>query len=277
MSRRGRSGPAISLFAFQDIITSVTAIVIVVVLFLALDLVQRKQAAHADTSAGVAEDLTARISDLKAELARLQAQTAKTDSTVQEVAQFSPAELQADVLAAEQAVNDLLSRERELAARHQSWQAREKAVLTQKFDLQPQQKELEKRRAAHREVQTQIAEGRADNRPIYGLPRGVTSGGWVVVIEQNGVAVAPLGRRAKPLQFQQGAVPILTSTAAGAFLKWVKQERQEQAYFLFLIRPGGASQFDEIDASFSVSSRSYGFDLIGANQEILHPEKGAAP
>ncbi|MBC7817117.1 MAG: hypothetical protein IAG10_09545 [Planctomycetaceae bacterium] len=33
----------ISLFAFQDIITSVTAIVIVVALFLALDLVQRKQ------------------------------------------------------------------------------------------------------------------------------------------------------------------------------------------------------------------------------------------
>lgn len=68
MSRRGRSGPAISLFAFQDIITSVTAIVIVVVLFLALDLVQRKESARADSPVGVAADLTDRIAELKREL-----------------------------------------------------------------------------------------------------------------------------------------------------------------------------------------------------------------
>ena len=277
MSRRGRSGPAISLFAFQDIITSVTAIVIVVVLFLALDLVQRKQAAHADTSAGVAEDLTARIAELRSELARLQAQTAKTDSTVREVAQFSPAELQAEVLTAEQAVSDLQSRERELAERQKVWQIREKAVLAQKFDLQPQQKQLDQSREAHRKIQQQLAEGRADTRPIYGLPRGVTSAGWVVVIEQDAVIVAPLGQRARPQKFQQGALPIITGTAAGAFLKWVKQEGQAQAYFLLLIRPGGAPQFDEIDTSFTASSRSFGFDLIGARQVILHPEKGAAP
>ena len=34
MSRRGRSGPTISLFSFQDIITSVTAIVTVITLLL---------------------------------------------------------------------------------------------------------------------------------------------------------------------------------------------------------------------------------------------------
>ena len=54
MSRRGRSGPAISLFSFQDIITSVTAIVTVIALLLALDLVQRKQSQSSDSSAAMA-------------------------------------------------------------------------------------------------------------------------------------------------------------------------------------------------------------------------------
>jgi len=54
MSRRGRSGPTISLFSFQDIITSVTAIVTVITLLLALDLVQRKQSKAGDSSGNLA-------------------------------------------------------------------------------------------------------------------------------------------------------------------------------------------------------------------------------
>lgn len=277
MSRRGRSGPSISLFAFQDIITSVTAIVIVVVLFLALDLVQRKQAAHADTSAGVVEDLTARIAELQSQLAQLQDQTARTDSTVQEVAKFSPTELQAEVKNAEQAIQDLQARQKQLAERNKLWQSREKAALAQKFDLRPQQLQLEQTHKANRDLEQQIEAGRNDKRPIYGLPRGVTNGGWVAVIEKDIVTVAPLGRQAKPQLFQPSTLTLFTGTSAGAFVKWVKKENHQNSYFLLLIRPGGATQFDEVDTLFSKSSISYGFDLIDAHQEILHPEKGAAP
>src|SRR5262245_50889879 len=45
MSRRGRSGVPISLFSFQDIVTSVTGIMILVTLFLALDIIRRRQGA----------------------------------------------------------------------------------------------------------------------------------------------------------------------------------------------------------------------------------------
>lgn len=277
MSRRGRSGPAISLFAFQDIITSVTAIVIVVVLFLALDLVQRKESAHADSPAVVVEDLTERIAELRAELERLQSETTRADATVRELAQHSPAELQADVASAERAVQNLQARLKQLVERHKLWQSREKAALAAKFDLRPQQLQLEKSQQASRDLQQEIQEGRNDKRPIYGLPRGVAQEGWVAVIEEEAITIAPLGRRSKPIQFGQGSVPILTGTAAGAFLKWVKDERQQRAYFLLLIRPGGAAHFDEIDTKFSDMSMLFGFDLIDAQQEILHPEKGAAP
>lgn len=277
MSRRGRSGPSISLFAFQDIITSVTAIVIVVVLFLALELVQRKEAAHADTSSGVAEDLAVRIEELRVELARLRDQTARTDSTVREVAKFSPAELQIEVRNAEQAIQELQSRQKLLAERNKLWQSREKAALAKEFDLQPQQRQLEQARKASDDLEQQIEAGRNDKRPIYGLPKGVTNGGWVAIIEKDIVTVAPLGRPAKPQLFKTGTLSLFSGTSAGAFVKWVKQEKQQNAYFLLLIRPGGATQFDEVDTQFTLSDISYGFDLIDAHQEILHPEKGAAP
>lgn len=277
MSRRGRSGPAISLFAFQDIITSVTAIVIVVVLFLALDLVQRKAVAHAESPVGVVEDLTARITELQSELERLRSVTAHTDATVREVAQFSPSELQAEVTNAERSLQDLQARRKQLVERHLQWQSREKAVLAAQFDLRPRQVQLEQTLQANQDWQRQIAEGRNDKRPIYGLPRGVTAGGWVAVIEEDRVTIAPLGLRAKPTEFGQGPFSLITGTAAGGFIKWVQNERQQRAYFLLLIRPGGVEQFHEIDLEFSEKSRHYGFDLIDAQQEILHPEKGAAP
>ena len=93
MSRRGRSGPVISLFAFQDIITSVTAIVIVVVLFLALDLVNRKQGQASESPAVLADELVARIADVEAELIKLRQELARTDELVQQVASTSPADL----------------------------------------------------------------------------------------------------------------------------------------------------------------------------------------
>ena len=277
MSRRGRSGPAISLFAFQDIITSVTAIVIVVVLFLALDLVQRKESARADSPVGVAADLTDRIAELKRELERLQAETTQADATVRELAQFSPAELQAEVAAAERLLQDLQSRGKELTARHEVWESRQKAALAARFDLRPQQLQLERTRQANQDLQREIEEGRNDKRPIYGLPRGITAGGWVAVIEEEKIFIAPLGKRARPLQFEQGAFPLVTGTAAGAFLQWITDEKQQRAYFLLLVRPGGADQFYEIESNFNDTSTLYGFDVIDAQQVILHPEKGAAP
>ncbi len=53
MSRRNRSRAAFSLFSFQDIITAVTAIVILLVLILTLELISRRQqVAAADPAIG---------------------------------------------------------------------------------------------------------------------------------------------------------------------------------------------------------------------------------
>ena len=78
MSRRGRSGHAISLFAFQDIITSVTAIIIVIVLLLALDLTQQKEGS-AGMPLALANELEQRIESVQTELNDIKSQAEQAD------------------------------------------------------------------------------------------------------------------------------------------------------------------------------------------------------
>lgn len=275
MSRRGRSAPTISLFAFQDIITSVTAIVIVIALFLALDLVQRKQSAHAESSAGVAEDLAARISEIEAEVAQLRVETTRTDATVKEVAKFSPAELQAEVSQLQRAIQNLESERGKLDERQKTWKSREQAVLVQKFDLQPKQAQLEVIEGETQSLQQQIEDTRRDNRQVFALPRGFDKAGWIAVIESNAISLAPLGRAAKPIHFRQAGLKLLNGTPVDALMKWIQTGGHQSAYFLLLVRPGGATQFDDLDIRLTDESISHGFDVIDAKQQILHPVRGA--
>ena len=141
MSRRGRSGPTISLFSFQDIITSVTAIVTVITLLLALDLVQRKQSKAGDSSGNLAVELVARLAAAEVELAELNAVAGTTDDLVREVAATSPAELRNEIAERQSAIVELERERTRLERQRGQWKTREKQAQTEQFDLEPVRKQ----------------------------------------------------------------------------------------------------------------------------------------
>jgi len=278
MSRRGRSGPAISLFAFQDIITSVTAIVIVIVLFLALDLVRRKQSDHSDSSDSIVdavEDVTGRISELEAEITALKAEVSRSADSLSTVAQFSPAELQAAVERNKQAIQDLHAAQRRLEERQRQWLTRKTETLALKFDSQSKTEKIRKFQNESRDLRRQIEQLRDDPRPVFSLPKGLDKSGWLAVVESDVISVAPLGRPAKPISFRQRSLDLLGGTATDAFVKWIQDENLRSDYFLLLVRPAGATQFDELDMALIRQKIAHGFDVIAAKLQILHPERGA--
>ena len=57
MSRRRRRSAPFSLFAFQDIITSVTGIMLVITMLLALELLERTDVAPPQATAAISKDL----------------------------------------------------------------------------------------------------------------------------------------------------------------------------------------------------------------------------
>ena len=276
MSRRGRSGPVISLFAFQDIITSVTAIVIVVTLFLALDLVQRKQGQASESPTVLAEELVARITALEGELAKLHKELDRSDDLVQQVASTSPAELRAEIIQRELAVEDLRQQLQRQQEREKRLQSQEKAVAAEQFDLSPLRQRVEQTIRETRELQGQLDQAKQEDRILFTLPRGSNKEGWIAVVDSGRITVAPLGRAARPQAFVSTGT-FLKKSAAEAMVEWIDRERLRSAYFLVLIRPSGPRTFDALEELLQSKSMSFGFDLIDAERTVLHPERGAAP
>ena len=277
MSRRGRSGPVISLFSFQDIITSVTAIVTVITLLLALDLVQRKQSQAGDSSGNLAVELAARLVAAEVELAELKAAAGTTDDLVREVAATSPAELRNEIAQRESTIAELERERARLERQRGQWQTREKEAQTEQFDLEPLRQQQANALAEAAELDRQRTSEQVENRTVFSLPRGFQKEGWIVVIDATQIAIAPLGRPAQPVVVRASGLPLIGTSAAAGFVAWIEREQLRSAYFLLLVRPDAARAFDDVQELLTDKSISHGFDLIGADQSILHPERGAAP
>ena len=94
-ARRNSNRAAFSLFAFQDIITSVTAIMVLLLLILALELVSRvANVGVSEEHRKAAQQLRASISEIEAELEAKRAQVDAQRSLAAEAVQFSMEELE---------------------------------------------------------------------------------------------------------------------------------------------------------------------------------------
>ncbi|WP_010585444.1 hypothetical protein [Schlesneria paludicola] len=276
MSRRGRSGPTISLFSFQDIITSVTAIVTVVTLLLALDLVQRKQSQANDSSTVLALEVVERLQQVEAELAQLQQASDTTDDLIRDVAATSPAELQADIEERERAIAALELERTRLRQLAESTATRRKLLLVEQFELEPSKQQTAKNETLIADLERQRSEEQAENRLIYAMPRGTTRTGWIIEIDGADLVVAPMGRAAKPRRFVSG-LTLLGSSAVKQLMLWIDQQNLYSSYFLVLVRPNGTRSFEEVLDALEKKQITHGSDLIGDDQVLLHPERGAVP
>ena len=277
MSRRGRSGPTISLFSFQDIITSVTAIVTVITLLLALDLVQKKQSRSNGSASALASDFVERLESAETQLKQLQSSASSVDDLVQEVASTSPAELRNEIAEREAAISDLEREKARLEKRFESWKNREREKLSEQFDLDPIKLEIVELDRTTTELERTRVEENGEKRTIFALPRGFRKEGWIAEINPNQITVAPIGRPSKPVTLVADALPIIGTTACSRFESWINDNRMTSAYFLVLIRPGADAEIQTVEEMLIRNQISHGYDVVDAEKTLFHPERGAAP
>lgn len=262
---RGRSGPVVSLFAFQDIITSVTAILIVVALMMALELVEQPQA-EAASPAAHAKATIAALETAEAERDEIKDLLADESEAVREAAGTSAAELRRDITALEDEAERVNAQI--VAGRKQAEALAEaaSAVEVRRFDAAETVEELESVRRRVEELEAEVEESKTDDRVVFTLPKGFNKPGWLVVLAGDSITAAPLGAKARPISF---------GADESAFLDWAGDRRGD--YFLLLVRPSGVDAFDAVDTDFRARGFTYGYDVIGADTKVLHPERGAAP
>lgn len=272
MARRGRSRSPFSLFSFQDIITCVSGIIILITLVLALELSQRQEGSPQVQTAKLAAQLREAIADAQAEVARLESELNLETRKAQQLAGVSLGDLQHDLFSIKEQIKSLdaeiasLKKQEEEIAKHD---ARLQAKL---FD---RGKDDTKRVDDERQVtdmEAKLRQVRQQNRLFYN-PR--TSDGkqiWLVQIERDRTLVAPAGSVARPQIFTH-EFAFFRQTS---FEKWLESRSRTSDFIFFLVRPEGTDEFMKLRRVVDERDLPMGFDLLGVQQSAVDLEKGAA-
>jgi hypothetical protein len=277
MSRRGRQKAWISLFAFQDIITAVSGILIVTVLLMTLDLMANTQVGDRQSAEIPLDLLQSAISDALERRQALESLLGQSEGIVEQAASIPRDVLSAERHAAAHARNRLDAEIEELQKRlGQSADRRERAEA-RRFDSQEQAQDLERKRKEIADLHQTLDRHRQQKRVFYQLPRGIQKEGWLVVVGDDTISTAPLSKAARPQTFHRGRLAgVEMGSPVDPFTTWLKKRGDVRGlYVMVLVFPSGMENWDDLEKELTRMHVDYGFDLLGTGQTALDPETGA--
>lgn len=169
MARKQNDESAISLFSFQDIITSLTGIMFLVVLLLVLVmLTNKKPTAEEVVVDPQSQQLQQQIQQLKAELAALQQDRSTLDEELEKLRQLSPEVLEArknELYEQLQQTRQAITQEKETLTRNQQQlQAWQQLLADTQQELQKQLQKKDEQLKKQKKVQKQIQKQKEKNQ-----------------------------------------------------------------------------------------------------------------
>lgn len=265
MAKRRHPPSAFSLFAFQDIITAVTGIMLLICLILALELINRVEAAPPATSTGQDEDIEAKIAKLEGQIAALNERMRESDRGLGELPTLDPRTLESklddlrfDISELEDEIDKAKQERRRLEEEHgdatadadaksQGHNDRVNGIKDAIDDIDKKQKALE------------------GGETIVFRTRSVSKETWVVEISDQFTA-APLGKSQEPIVFR----------SVSQFVPWANRLNPSRTAFLFVVKPNGIERYTTAsDALLENTDLAVGIYLIGADQKVLDKKTGA--
>jgi len=266
---RRRSGTApFQLFSFQDIITSVMGIVVLILLVLALELSQRQLQSPAVGQAAVRHRTQEAIADAEVEIARIR--TELDASTIAQTAGISLADIAARKLA--------LDRVQPQVESQLSSARRQKLRLETLLEKRTKESESEMLAAQLKEklnkvskLEERLKEWKEKTRIVYRTALSDGRQAWLVELNAKAFLSARVGSREPPVRFEQPDINDRTV----ALLRWTDRMEPNLHLLHILVKPGGAGAFSEIEPKLRRRGFALGFDVVGAAQIAIDPTIGA--
>ena len=271
MSRRGRSRAAFSLFAFQDIITSVTGIMVLITLILAVELLTRSENAPAKASERIIEEVEqtyAQIESAAAEneamIEKLKARLQKGQQDVNDMSQYDSSEI-AQKLKDAQAVGDQLRRENSKLQTEMKRAKDRQREIESKWENISSDKPIRDIETETAKKAEQLEKLRKNNMRIFKPAKGESRQAWIVEVSNGRILVAQYGKQGKPQQF----------SSSGAFRSWANNRSNKSDYFVVLVKSDGVPLYDEIFPWMRYEKR-FGVitDLLSMDQSAIDPNLG---
>lgn len=280
MSRR-RTAAAFSLFSFQDIITSVTAILILMVLILALELLTRRRDSAAADPAVSRESLQDAAAALEALVAKLSA-VAPSDE-LRPLVRRTRGELERDVRIVEdqarQAAADAETA-RAVEGRARALAAAASARLEEVQEIREQVDQMKELAAKVAEEASKLAlenEEEADRlaqkrdkmleqpspgtQLVFNAPNDFGTQAWIVEVSRDGLTVVKLGTNMRQ-SLGAGTGPGTASS------DWLAKLKTGLDHALILVRPSGVDRVEFIRSGLGEAGISFGIDFIGEDQVV---------
>lgn len=279
---RTESAPKISFFFFQDIITSVSGILVLVVIILATDIDKSSNTSAQDGSDGFA--IEQRLNRLMLErqglidaVGRLREIQASADNAP------STAKLIADIRDLKQRIQAIIS---QIADAKQAMERADSAIREQdlKLGLTQTREALEALRQGNEElvrkdtterarlaelerqvalVQSQLLRVRSREGQLWFIPEPSTDQREpiVVVVGGNGISIERFDKPESRLIYS-------SPSAASEWLGYLKRLNKSQQFIVFLIRPSGIELFRSLRELTRDAGFHTGYDAVEEGQKI---------
>ena len=267
MSRMRRtSEQPLSLFSFQDIITSVTGVMILLTLLLSIELIQRVVSSAPQQTKLQVTASTQSIEEMKAEIDDLQSKLQSSGVLPKDLPSLDAAALKEKRLQLEEA-NDQLRREvTELTERLD--QKRGEVVSAETTSAAEQQRlaeEIAQLEQAATEAKEKLDSINSSNRIFFKKEPGGKET-WIVEVTASGLQAAKIGVAAKPQQF----------ATVQSFAKLLKSLDSGATAFYLIVKPEGELLFEEVKESVRNAGFDVGFNVVATDQQVIDPNTGAA-
>lgn len=269
MTRRRRLATTqLSLFAFQDIITCVMGVMLLLTLILCLQLTTTSVASHDQRAAATVADLRQREKQLQEELRQLRA-TAQARQALLNSGAVNDTRILRDSV---REANFENSRAQEVAAKERAEQATANARLedmrAEQLRRQQEEEEIRQLRQQNQRLGDAVARYEAGQRIIYNSHSSSSQRCWLVECNsERDFRAAPIGESQVPLTF----------TSATDAEAWMLKVCGRGDALMLLVKPDSADVFDPITTTLRTQGAAFGFDLLPQDRFAIDPVTGAVP
>ncbi|MEZ6122591.1 MAG: hypothetical protein R3C49_05370 [Planctomycetaceae bacterium] len=268
MGRRRRGNHSrFSLFVFQDIITCVMGIMLLITLMLCL---QISSAALAPVSKAdeTIRQMQRQAASLTQEIETLQQTVDEQITLLTAGAIDDPDLLRNRALTLENdnslAKADLTALWQQQVSARQTRSELERA--TDERSLQPS--ELAQLQQENARIVEELRQLKSGDRVVYNAHTSSASTCWLVEMTGSGTFLAgELGKKQPPLEFK----------SRQALISWIQQRHRSGAVFMLIVKPDAANAFEQVSEDLRKQNITFGFDLLPQNQTALGAAPGGAP
>ena len=255
MSRRQRSSEAaFSLFAFQDIITAVTGIMILVTMILALELVHKKQTTPAKRTERITSDLTVEIEYSRARIEDLEGLIPKLQDRAIEFSVHDADEVRRRITALDEEIKNAEADTSRLQSDHR--EARQ--IEGDTIDVETIQEDLAN-------TQRTLEELRDSKRVFLDLSKGDSKSAWLVQIQGDRFLIAQAGKKQRPESFR----------TFREFERFARKQSPHDCYFVLLVKHDGIDNFRNANKELKQLGFELGLGVLNAGDVAVDPEHGA--